>query len=305
MKRATNRWLMGFSVSFGVTFLAMMSVLGAICFLSYTRTGAAGRAQASIYAEKPPDTTYLPEAEDRLTLLVSAAEDADTPPDTYILLAFLPDRGKIAVCVLPAITYLEYGGQGTTIGRMDGQGGIGYAKKGVEQYLDIPIHRTARVDTASLDDLIACRGLMDYELVVDLDYPLHGRQIVMPRGHYQLTGRRVMDIIAYPAYPGGERERSDRAALLVTEMITQTLPVFLDEEEGARFRQAALESIETDLSAADCLRRRAALRFLARLELPATTVVLIDGSLSRSYTVYRLSEGCRERIGAMFRQETA
>ena len=39
MRRETNQWLMAFSVSFGVTFLAMAVVLGGICFVSYTRTG--------------------------------------------------------------------------------------------------------------------------------------------------------------------------------------------------------------------------------------------------------------------------
>ncbi len=43
MRRETNQWLMAFSVSFGVTFLAMAVVLGGICFVSYTRTGKSPR----------------------------------------------------------------------------------------------------------------------------------------------------------------------------------------------------------------------------------------------------------------------
>lgn len=299
MKRETNQWLMGFSVSFGVTFLAMMVVLGSVCFVSYARAGV-----GVTDAEKPPagqPDTYLPTVEDRLVMLVAGTEEASQPPDTYLLLGFLPDKGKIALCVLPPSTYLEYGGQGTTLGRMWQQGGLGYAQKGLAQYLDIPIHRRALVEVEDLDALMAFGGPLDYELAVDLDYPVHGRQVVMPRGRYQMDARRVMDVIAYPAYQGGERERSDRAALILSRLITQSLPLFL-EEEGEEFQAAALTVLDTDLSAADCLSRSQALQFLARLDLPATTAVFIAGSLSRNYTVYHLTQDCKERIREMYRE---
>ena len=299
MKRETSRWLMGFSISFGVTFLAMIVVLGGVCLVSYTRAGAAVTGE-----EKPagflPDT-YLPTVEDRLILLAAGTAEEGQPPDSYLLLGFLPDKGKIALCVLPPSTYLEYGGQGTTIQRMWQQGGLGYAQKGLADYLDIPIHRRVSAGPGELDALMAYGGPLDYQLTVDLDYPVHGRQVVMPRGRYQLDGRRVMDIIAYPAYQGGERERSDRAALILSKLITQSLPLFLGEE-GEALQETALTVLDTDLSAADCLSRSKALEFLAKLDLPATTAVFIAGSLSKNYTVYHLTQDCKERIREMFRE---
>ena len=252
MRRETNQWLMAFSVSFGVTFLAMAVVLGGICFVSYTRTGL-GMAEVEKPQAARPDA-YLPDREDRLVMLVAGTEEEGQPPDSYLLLGFLPDKGKIALCVLPAITYLEHGGQGTTLGRMWQQGGLGYVQKGLSQYLGIPIHRRATVTVEGLDALMAYGGLLDYQLGVDLDYPFHGRQVVMPRGRDQLDSRRVMDIIGYPAYRGGERERSDRAALLLSQLISRDLPLFLGEE-GERLQRTALTVMDTDLSAADCLRR--------------------------------------------------
>ena len=182
------------------------------------------------------------------------------------------------------------------------QGGLGYVQKGLSQYLGIPIHRRATVTVEGLDALMAYGGLLDYQLGVDLDYPFHGRQVVMPRGRYQLDSRRVMDIIGYPAYQGGERERSDRAALLLSQLISRDLPLFLGEE-GERLQRTALTALDTDLSAADCLRRAPALEFLARLELPVTTAVYLEGSLSRNYTVYHLTAGCKGRIWEMYGEE--
>lgn len=299
MKRETGQWLMGFSISFGVTFLAMIVVLGGVCLVSYTRAGAAVTEEQKPTAYQPD--TYLPTVEDRLVLLVSGTAEEGQPPDSYLLLGFLPDKGKIALCVLPPSTYLEYGGQGTTIERMWKQGGLGYAQKGLAEYLDIPIHRRAAVGPSELDALMAYGGLLDYQLTVDLDYPVHGRQVVMPRGRYQMDGRRLMDVIAYPAYQGGERERSDRAALILSRLITQNLPLFL-EEDGKRLQKTALDLLDTDLSAADCLSRSKALEFLAKLELPATTAVFIAGSLSKNYTVYHLTRDCKERIREMYRE---
>ena len=300
MRRETNQWLMAFSVSFGVTFLAMAVVLGGICFVSYTRTGL-GMAEVEKPQAARPDA-YLPDREDRLVMLVAGTEEEGQPPDSYLLLGFLPDKGKIALCVLPAITYLEHGGQGTTLGRMWQQGGLGYVQKGLSQYLGIPIHRRATVTVEGLDALMAYGGLLDYQLGVDLDYPFHGRQVVMPRGRYQLDSRRVMDVIGYPADRGGERERSDRAALLLSQLISRDLPLFLGEE-GERLQRTALTALDTDLSAADCLRRAPALEFLARLELPVTTAVYLEGSLSRNYTVYHLTAGCKGRIWEMYGEE--
>ena len=283
--------LWGFSTSFGITFLAMMVVLGTVCIFAYF-------SPEEETGEARPDA-YLPGTEDRLVMLLSAAEDGETPPDTYLLLGFLPDQGRIALCVLPPSTYLEYGGQGSTLGRLWSQGGLGYAQKGLADYLGIPIDRRGALDTAGLSALMEFGGLVDYDLAVDISYTLHGRQVVMPRGKYQLDGRRAMDIIACPSYRGGERERSDRAALLISRLITGSLPAFLTDA-GAELQRTALEVMDTDLSAADCLRRSSALQFLARLKLPATTAVFLEGSMSRDYTVFHLTESCKARIREMY-----
>ena len=87
MKPESKDRLMGFSTSFGITFLAMMVVLGTVCFLSYFRLGRETAEEAR------PDA-YLPEAEDRLVMLVAPAEEAGMAPDSFLLPGFLPDKGE-------------------------------------------------------------------------------------------------------------------------------------------------------------------------------------------------------------------
>lgn len=299
MKRDTRDWLMGFSVSFGVTFLGMIIVLGTVGFLSYTKTHGkaegSGRLQAAGVNQGPD--TYLPSAADRLTILVAGGEEGEEP-HTYLLFGFLPDQGRIALCVLPASTYVEYGGEGSTLGRLWQKGGLGYARKGLADYLGIPIHRHAGVGPEGLDALLDwCGGAMDYDLTTEVDGVVGGRRLAMSRGRWQLDGQRMLDLLAYSGYPGGERERSARGALLLCQAVERALPVFLDEEAGAGFQETALSVLDTDLSAADCLERKAAVEFLARLEMPSAVSVFLEGSLSRDYTVFYLTDGCKARIG--------
>ena len=53
MKPESKDRLMGFSTSFGITFLAMMVVLGTVCFLSFFRLGRETAEEARPDAYRP------------------------------------------------------------------------------------------------------------------------------------------------------------------------------------------------------------------------------------------------------------
>ena len=131
MKRDFRDWLLGFSTSFGITFLGMMVVLGTVCFVSYSKAHkeAAAETEAAGFQPKQGPDTYLPTPEDRLTLLVAGIPEAGAEPETYLLLGFLPDRGKIALCVLPPTTYLEYGARGPPWGGCGSRGVWGMPRR--------------------------------------------------------------------------------------------------------------------------------------------------------------------------------
>ena len=293
MRRRTKQNLAAFGKAFGITLLAMGAVLSTVCFAFYLRTKRPEAPQEDL------PTVYLPREEDRLSIFVAGAEDEDTPPDVYLLLGFLPDQGRIALCLLPPATYVEYGGEAATLAGLYQRGGCQYARQALEAYLGIPLDRWARVETEDMTRLMGMTGLMDYYLPVDLNAQLRGRSVVMPKGNYQLDGRKAADILAYPAYKGGEVERSDRGALLLSQLLGDNLPAFLTDV-GDALMQAVLETVETDLSWKDYEERKSAMTFLARLELPATAVVYIDGSFSRDRSVFYLTTDCETRIWEMY-----
>ncbi len=293
MRRQTERTLGAFGKSFGITLFAMLVVLSAVCGVFYLRT----RLPRESEEELP--VVYLPRSDDRITVLVTGREDDRTPPDLFLLLGFLPDQGRIALCLLPPATSVDYGGEAATLAQLYQRGGCRYVQQALAAWLEIPVDRWAEAEVEDLERIFSVTGLMDYYLPVDLNGQVHGREVVMPKGNYQLDGRKAADIMAYPAYKGGEVERSDRAALLLSQMLGETLPAFLTDL-GDSLMATVLETVDTDLSWKDYEERRSAAAFLARLDLPATAVAYIDGSFSRDGAVFYLNPDCIARIREMY-----
>lgn len=287
MKQETKAGVGGFFTAFFTTLLLM----GAVFCVLYLVMEYRDRVK-----EQQPGgpSTYLPEAQDRLTLLLAGRETADLPPDIFLLVGFLPDRGKVTVCLLPPGTYVPDQGQHTTLAQLHERGGVRYAQKVLAEYLDIPIQRYAQGDLDTLDRLLMSQGLMDYHLPVDIRYTLRGREVVMPRGDYQLDGRKAADILLCSSYQGGELERSDRGAMLLSQLLQEMMPAFLTDR-GDQLAGSLLTWLETDVSYADYEERRGALEFLAALELPATTTLFLEGT-QQPGGVLLLSDSCLDRI---------
>lgn len=284
-----------FLVSFFITLLVMGGVLYWAVLLS--SAGQASAPAGEVY--QLPDTVYLPRREERLVMLFAGAEDTATPPDVYMLVGFLPDKGSIAVCALPPKTLITSSDQWATLGDIFERGGVAYAAKAVGNYLGVEIAKSGYMEVRGLDRMIETTGFFQYEMTTTLDYPLHRRQVAMSPGSKQLDGRAIADIMAYPAYKGGEVERSDRGAMLLTQMLNHHLPAALTAQ-GDSLVKNFLNNCQTDLSYKDYEERKTATRFLATLALPAATAVYVEGTLSRDYESFLLTESCRARLQSVY-----
>lgn len=291
---ATPSRVLPFLVSFITTLLIMATLLCLAVIL-----GGSDASPTAAAPEDAPAAVYLPREEDRLVLLLAGQEDSETLPDIYLLLGFFPDRGRISVCLLPPKTMVTAGEAAATLEEQYRRGGIAYAGKMLGSYLGFTVDRSGVIDVEGLKKLMETAGEFEYFLPVELDYPLHRRQVTMTRGSYRLDGRKTADILAYPAYPGGEIERSDRGAMLVTQMINHHMAIALTPQGDAVVR-SLMNNAATDLSWKDYEERRGSVRFLSALELPAATAVYIEGALSRDYSSFLLTESCRLRLGEIY-----
>ena len=279
-----------FLTAFFATLLAMSAVLATLLLIAEF----SGEEDAAV-TEK---AAYMPEEADRLTLLASWRESRTQAPDFFILFGFMPDKGKISVCMLPESVYVEEGGQGATLGSVYEKGGIAYTQKILSKYLDIPIDRHAETTLEATEKLLSYQGLMDYYLPVDIRYRRGLRSVDMPKGNYQLDGRKLADILLCPSFAGGIAEQTDRGGMLLSRIAAESLPAFLSGE-GDLLTERLLDWNETDLSWADYEQRKQALRFLAALDLPAASAVFLDGTQTGE-GAYRLTDDCLYRIGEAF-----
>lgn len=292
MSRRKQNTTMGFFTAFFTTLLIMALVLCVVYLVYENRDSATGPG-----VQLADPNTYLPQADERLNILVVGREDDTLPPDFFLLVGFLPDTGKISVCFLPPGTALLENGSETTLATVWDKGGARYAQRILAEDLSIPIDRYMNASLETLDRVLSSLGLMDYYLPVDLHFALRDREVNMPKGDYQLDGRKAADILCCNNYSGGEIERSDRGGMLFSQVFAKLLPLALTDQ-GDQMATNLLNWTETDISFADYEQRRKALEFLAALELPATTTVFLDGTEADG--TLRLSLACRQRITAIY-----
>lgn len=277
--------------AFCVTLALMGVVLSATLLLS--------RGQPAQQQVNQNMTVYIPEEQDRMNLLATISETEGSVPQVFVLYGFLPDRGQLALSLLPPKTVLHYWGTTLTLEEAWERGGTAYCAKVAAGGLGITIDHIAQLDAKGLEGIMDEVGLMDYDLPVSLDYPMGDRQVVMSKGNQQLDGRKIADILFYPAYEGGEQERSDRGVMLLCQLISRLLPSVL-EERGDRLVTAFLNNARTDLSFPDYEYSKQAAKFLARQDPTPVTAVYVEGRLSKDYQQFYLTEGCALRLCQMF-----
>lgn len=287
LRRGAGPFLRAFCVT-----LALMGItLSGVLFFS--------RGQPAEQQVNQNMAVYLPEKEDRSNLLVVMGETEEKGPEVFALAGFLPDRGQLTLALLPPKALLDYWNTTLTLEEAWQRGGESYCAKVIAGGLGISVDHTAWIDAKGLEGIMDQVGLMDYDLPVSLNYPMGDRQVVMNQGNQQLDGRKIADILFYPAYEGGEQERSDRGVMLLCQLMSRLLPCSL-EDRGDQLVTAFLNNARTDLSFPDYEYNKSAVKFLARQDPSPVTAVYVEGRLSRDYKQFHLTEGCALRLCQMF-----
>ncbi len=278
----------GFLVAFSVTLVLFSGILaGTLYFFGYTDTDSNDTSPVANLVE-------VPKTDNRLTMLISLRESEDYQPETYALIGFFPDEGQITVALLPPKTMFFYGNEWQTIERLYALGGMQYVAKGLSTYLELPIENTGIATSESLGEFMESAGYYEYYLGKSLDYPHNQRQVVLKQGSHLLDGRKTTDILFYPAYEGGEEERSDRGAMLITNMINHYISLALTQGSDD-IAKAMLNSMDTDISYTDYTQRKEAVQFVANIDNPATAVY-VEGELTANYEGFIITDDCIERI---------
>lgn len=239
-------------------------------------------------------SAYFPSPSDRLTLLAFGLDETGAP-ETCLLIGFLPDRGQLAVCALPPGLLLPTAAGETSLAAAFLSGGAAYAAQCVSDYLAVPVDRFAAITPSGFERIMAAGGVLEFALTPEM-YPAVPRGSIR-QGKVALDAALARSILTYPDYPGGERARSDKAAILVSRLLAFHLTGALTDTGGKLFA-VALDSMQTDLSEGDYAVRQPAAAFLAGLDRSPAAPLFLDGAETRG--AFRLSDSSLSRIRSVF-----
>ena len=288
--------IIGFVSGFSITLFIMGGVLVGI--LSYL-----GQLSPQIVEQtKVSNHIFVPKPEQRLNMIFALQETSDYAPEVYLLAGFLPDEGKIAITLLPPKSLFFHGNQWVTIDHLFSQGGVSYVAKCLSTAMEIPIEKHGLITTAGVSKLMEQVGYFDYYITEGLDYPHNQRQVVLTPGQHILDGRKLVDIICYPAYDNGEAERSDRGTMLITSMLNHYMSLS-QSTAGDGAVKTFLNHCDTNLSIIDYLDRKDATQFLSQQTPLPVTAIYIEGELTPDYQGFILTDTCLDRIKKTYTRE--
>jgi len=256
-----------FFLSFSLSVLTMTAVLAATLvsggFWEPNRSPGKETEEIVQAAENTEDLLISPltnaRTEDGLTVLVMGRKDAQSIPNTCLLLRFDPLKGRIPVTSLPPQTMVvkPQGDQTplplTEVYRF---GSYALTVQALENTLGFPIDRYVVVDTDSFLEIGELVGPVRYLLGQELDYQDEERMIRLAKGIQLVDGQKAVDIVTYPAYPGGDSFRAEMTASLAVQIINSKLSLAASAGAEQLFK-AIINRVETNITFLDFEERRA------------------------------------------------
>lgn len=286
---------------FVLGFLAAFLVLavGFLFLISASQTPVSPRAEAVAEMDAAPPPQYQPSEDDALTLVVFGTQRANNVASTFILLRFDPVRGDIGVAVLPPGTVISNEDEGETLAHAFSFGGAIYTRDMLAGFLDIPIDRFARISVANFITAAAAVGSIEFDIAQELTIHDGNLPVTLSAGRHLLDGRQIAALIQYENYPGGEMQRADITAQLVSAAINQRIDI-VDSTLADRIFETVINLVDTDITFADFERRRNAARMMSGAGGEIARILTLQGQFSPDGARFILSDTAKASIALMF-----
>ena len=283
------------SLSFCVAFFVTLISMGIILFGSLYVNRPRNTTQVIGSADIPKSVEYIPSPKDNINLLLAVSESEDYLPETYILVGFLVDRGYISVSLISPNTLVTTLQDEVKLNDLYRSGGVGYAAKGLSEYFNVPIERYGSIYYKDIDSFMSELGDYNYNVTETLNYPYHRRHISLQKGMTLMNGRKFCDILFYPNYKGGEREKSDRGAMLVADFLNDLI-IKKGKTPDLDIKTPFFKYIDTNISSLDIETRLDAAKYLSEQNERIVVATYIDGSVDSTYEYFLINRDTLNRI---------
>jgi len=281
---------------FLISFLAAFFVFWLVFLLMMS----AGQTSATPQAmSTPAPVAYQPSEQDALTLLLIGTEYHGAVADTFLLLRYDPVRGQVGVVVFPPGTVLTHNGDGETLAEAYRFGGMAYTRTALEQTLNIPIDRHARITLPGFVAAASAVGMVEFELYEQMSIHAGGQPITLGAGVHLLDGHQVAELIRYQGLPGGQAARVELITRLVCAVIDQRIDVVQSTLVQQIFT-TVINLLDTDITFADFEQRIAGAKLMAQQNEPVALPVLLRGDFCENDTRFTLHDTAIAQISRSF-----
>ena len=230
--------------------------------------------RASADLRQVGEDAFAPSAKDALTVLFMGAENARTPPGSYLLARFDPAQGMVAVSAMPGNMQVYNGSARESLAEVFAFGGVRYTIDLIEKTLGIPIDRYVRLTPESFVAAAGVIGSVMFSLPEPLTIEQDGALTELMEGVQLIDGRRAVQLLRHD-FPGST-EALDMLESIAAEIINQRRDVILSTMINSIFERI-VNTVDTDISYADYIDRLPAAQYLARLPQDVARVVSFSG----------------------------
>ena len=210
------------------------------------------------------EEAFTPGQSDSLTVLFMGAQNARTPPGSYLLARFNPAQGMVAITAMPGNMQVDNNGVTQSLSDVFAFGGVLYTRERISSTLGIPIDRHVRLTPESFVIAAGAIGGVEFSLPEALTIWQDGTMFEFREGLQLLDGRRTVQLL-----------RNTNIAMqnrIAAEIINQRRDVVLSTMIDAVFERV-INAVDSDISYADYIERLPAAQYLARLPGDVVQVV--------------------------------
>lgn len=283
---------------FLITLCISSAVLGGLTALALhiLRPGSLG---SSSFSSSPADTFYLPQDKDNINLLLVGSLREGEVPLFYTLIRLDATGGKLPVASFPAQTVVSREGQPLTLSEAWRDGGAQNAAAALSEGFGIPVQRYAAYDRESFITAVDRIGSMEFLLEYTLNYSDGEGKISLEKGRQLVDGIKFFDLMRCPDYPGGERKRCAETSRLFASYLNQKIGTVLSTQADLVF-ETIVNSVKTNISAADYHDRKGALIFMAKLGGSPAVDIPLEGAFNQSGDSFGLTEQAKTALSGAF-----
>ncbi|MEG2039066.1 MAG: LCP family protein [Oscillospiraceae bacterium] len=246
-------------------------------------------------AEQQNEIPYLPRQEDCMTVLVIGTKETTAIPQTYMLIGFNPVKGQIPILTLPGTTIIKQDGKTKLLAEIYNYGGGNMVKKALSNTFDINIDNVAVINQDAFCRLVNLAGSVEYTVPYPLSYTRGDMQVDIADGRQLMDASRMMELITYKGYNGGEATRCSVTSDMATRAINQHLKLCLSNDIDTIFR-TAVNLMQTDISYIDYEKRKKALTFMSELEDKPANNIPLSGEFDSKTNTFLLNQSMYDLI---------